>query len=106
MPSAAAALGPYDGLGVGFALLFTAAVVVALAVFALIVTVLVRNLVVLGRAGISPFTLQSRVALRYLNGPGSASLEDRLGELDRLREQGTISADERSGARARLLGGS
>ncbi|RKS72408.1 hypothetical protein CLV35_2652 [Motilibacter peucedani] len=102
--STVAALGPYDGLSVGFSLLFTLAVVVVLAVGALLVVSLVRNVRVLRRAGVSPFTLQSQVALRYLRGGPPDSLEGRLAELESMELRGLITSDERASARARLLG--
>ena len=84
-----------------FAVLFCTVVV-------FIITSTVRNARVLRKAGLDPLTAQSQLAARagrsQLLSP-HRSLEERLAELDDLRERGVITAEEHAAARARALGG-
>lgn len=74
----------------------------------------IRKYRLLKSRGIDPFTVDARIAAQLIESPllapdspvapQTASLEDRLRELDSLRERNLISEEERRAARAALLG--
>lgn len=95
-----------------FGILFVAVVV-------LMITVTVRRAKKFRDAGIDPLDPQADMAIRLMQRGGLAgmppqvpgpaappppSLTQRLAELDALHRAGTITADERDAARAKLLG--
>jgi len=77
-------------------------------VFVITIVGAIRNYRNLKRAGVDPLTVQSTAYL-HMQRAGvmqpNKSMAERLAELDRLRADGTISAEEHTAARAKVLGG-
>ncbi len=94
-----------------FPVIFGVILVLVIAVFAYVIYATIRNRRALRRAGHDPVTIQADLADRVLrsdllsSGPRDQGLEQRLAEVDRLHAAGTISDEERTAARARILGG-
>lgn len=90
--------------------LFPILFVIVAAIIAVVVVVIVVQAVATARrvrqAGHNPLTLQADLATKLLDSEALSperSTEERLGELDRLRDSRVISGDEYEVARARVL---
>lgn len=86
---------------------FTVVPIVIGVVFVAIVVFAIINVRKARKAGHNPLTMQTDLASRALDSEllrPDRPLSDRLSELDGLRENGTISADEHAEARRRVLG--
>jgi hypothetical protein len=91
-----------------FPILFVIVAAVIAVVVVVIVVQAVANVRRVRQAGHDPLTLQADLATRLLDSEAlspARSTEDRLGELERLRESSAISGDEYTQARARVLAG-
>lgn len=79
-----------------------------LIVMALTLVAGIANMVKLRRSGINPLTASADIANRVLASKMLApavSTEERLAEIDRLFENGTISAEEHKAARVAAISG-
>jgi hypothetical protein len=101
---------PYDpestflpAFNVGFTIV---AVIIALGVVFVVVSI-VRNVIKVRASGHDPITLQTDLAVKLLDSSALAAerpLPQRFADLDTLLAAGTITPEEHSAARARLLG--
>jgi hypothetical protein len=74
---------------------------------AFVVFITYRNAKKVQQSGHDPFTLQTDIAVKALDSKilsADESPEDRLAEIERLFNAGTINADERAAARTAVLG--
>ena len=97
--------GNFDTIFVGFVIVF---LIVFVLVVAFIIVSALRNRAALKAGGLDPLAAQSQLAVQLSNSALLApegTLEQRLVELDDLRERGVISEQEHREARARALGG-
>lgn len=92
----------------GFDTMFTIALVLIGAGFVLVIALIIRNATRMRQHGIDPTTLNADLAAKLMQSNVLApdrSVEARLADLDRLAQQGTISADEHRDARRAVLSG-
>lgn len=98
-----------SGLGYGgiFAVFFAVGALFIVGVVIFMIVAIVRRWTAVKREGMDPLTADVELMGR-LNRSGmlaeNLSAEQRLAQLDRLVESGTISEEERAAARARILG--
>lgn len=105
------------GFSAGFNAIFAVALIVIVIGGAFSAVIAVRKYMVLKKAGHDPLTVDAALAAKLLNSdvlrPGTATapsapaltVEQRLAELDDLVARGVIGDEERTAARARILGG-
>lgn len=109
------------GFPAAFSGIFAVFFIIALIGLAVSVYIGIRKYAVIKKAGHDPLTVDAALAAKVLNsdmlrpapGPGLAagdvapakSLEERLSEIDDLHARQVISDDERTAARAAILGG-
>ncbi|OOB92009.1 hypothetical protein [Rathayibacter sp. VKM Ac-2630] len=86
---------------------FAAVPIVIAAVVVLMVVLIVVNLRRAKKLGVNPLTLETDLAAKLAKDGfgGGRTLRERLAELDRLRADGTLTAEEHAAARRAALEG-
>ena len=90
-----------------FSVVFGLVVVVVVLGFGFVIFSIVRNAQKASELGHDPLTMQTELAAKALDSQALAparTVEQRLAEVDALLAAGTISTDEHTAARARILG--
>lgn len=90
-----------------FSVIFAVIAVLVVIVFVAAIVLAVRNARAYRKKGLDPTTSHADLAARVMHSEALSPrrpLEERLAELDRLRDAGTITAEEHAAARARILG--
>ena len=98
---------PLSGAPTGFSVMFYGVSAFIAVVLVIVVISLVKNLRVMKSRGVDPLTAHGEIAARLVKGTllEGKSVEEKLAELDDLRNRGVISDVEHAEGRKRALGG-
>lgn len=98
---------PLEGAPAGFSVMFIGVSVFIGLILVLVVVSLFKNFRVMKARGVNPLTAHGEIAARMAKGTllEGKSMEQKLAELDDLRNRGVITDAEHAEGRKRALGG-